>query len=188
MAASAHSLSTCRIPLSALTRYYRRNLTSDAPPVEGSWSLGRRRTMCVTFDGVRDGTVVTVAEFAAHVAYLEPWTGTGLLVAPCPGTDVPALAGWSFGDVSRGGGEYGRTSGLSLQAADRAHALEQLDGVGWRLLSDDKGMVEPAGRTTDGRLAVCLYAERGAGCELVLEDLQFAITALHLTADLQHDS
>ncbi|MFI5693774.1 hypothetical protein ACIA58_18160 [Kribbella sp. NPDC051586] len=86
-----------------------------------------------------------------------------------------------------GGGQYGRTGGLSLQTADRAHALEQLDEAGWRLLENDKGMIETAGRTSDGRLVQCLYAERGRERQLVLEDLQHAITALHIAADLQHE-
>ncbi|MGW7680789.1 hypothetical protein ACWGID_08645 [Kribbella sp. NPDC054772] len=94
MAERVHSLSTCRIPLSALTHYYRRNLTGDAAPSRGAQIAGRRRTVCVTFDGMRAETVVTVAEFAAHVAYLEPETGIGLLVAPRPDTDVAAPDDW----------------------------------------------------------------------------------------------
>lgn len=178
MAEHAHSLSTCRIPLSALTYYYRRNLIGDAASCRGSRAPERRRTVRVAFDRTQEETVVTVAEFAAHVAYLEPWTGIGLLVAPRPGTDA-----WS-GD----GGAYGRTGGgLSLQTADRAHALKELDQAGWRVLDNGTGMVEPAGRTADGHLAVCMHAVQVADRQLVLEDLQHAITALHVTANLRHD-
>jgi hypothetical protein len=173
MTESIHSLSTCRIPLSALTQYYRRNLSCGAASSARRRSIvvERRRHLPVEVDGaVR--VVLTVVEFAAHVAYLEPMTGTGVLVAPRPGTDVVAPDDWF-------------TGGLSLQTADRAHALQELERSGWRLLGNEQGMIEKAGRTTDGRLVVCLDAS--VDRQLVLEDLQRAITALHIAADLCHE-
>jgi hypothetical protein len=156
MAASIHSPSTCRIPLPALTQYYRRNLSVSEPGTPAV-AAGRRI----------DEFSLTVVEFAAHVAYLEPVTGTGLLVEPLAGTDVLP---WG--------------SGLSLQTADRVDALRQLERRGWRPLDNDFGLIEPAGWTTDGRRVVCLnaYVDR----PVVLEDLQYAFTALHIAGDLQH--
>lgn len=191
-----HDLSTCMIPLSALGHYYRRNLC--IPP----GSAARRLPLAIDryhdvriavesgVDEHRPGSVdVTVVEFAAHTAYLELVTGTGFLVAPLPETDVAAPNDW-FVEVawSNHRSDYGRTGGLSLQTADRVHALELLERDGWTLLDDENGKIETAGRTTDDRLAVCLYAGRSRVEPLVLEDLQRAITALHTAADLQHTS
>jgi hypothetical protein len=157
MAASVHSPSTCRIPLPALTQYYRRNLSVPDPGAAlGADGLGRI-----------DDVSLTVVEFAAHVAYLEPVTGTGLFVEPLSGTDVLP---WG--------------SGLSLQTADRVDALRQLELRGWRPLDNDFGLIEPAGWTTDGRRVVCLNAY--VDHLVVLEDLQYAFTALHIAGDLQH--
>ncbi|GAA1579824.1 hypothetical protein GCM10009789_36980 [Kribbella sancticallisti] len=185
MAESIHSLSTCKIPISALTQYYRRNLEVEPPPGRHrSSAIERRHDVRLTVGDMLRESVVTVAEFAAHVAYLEPVTGTGLLVMPRPDADVvvPPDSGWV---VSRG--VDGRVVGLSLHAADRAHALEQLDLDGWRLLDHEQGLTDAAGWTADGRLAVCLSAARRSERQLVLADFQYAITALHIAADLRHD-
>lgn len=183
MAESIHSLSTCKIPLSALALYYRRNLEAESlQRRHRSSALERRYDLRLAVDDLPKESVVTVAEFAAHVAYLEPETGTGLLVVPRPDTDVLVPDDWDP-EVGRSAG----SRGLSLQSADRAYALEQLGRDGWRLLDDEKGLTEPAGWTADARLAVCLSATRRSGQQLVLEDLQYAITALHIAADLRHD-
>ncbi|MFG1912491.1 hypothetical protein [Kribbella sp. NPDC048928] len=183
MAESIHSVSTCKIPISALALYYRRSLEGGPPFGRYRSSvIQRRHDLRLVVGDVPRESVVTVAEFAAHVAYLEPETGTGLLVVPCPDTDVLVA------DVR--GRDVGRpedSGALSLQAADRAYALEQLDDDGWRLLDDQKGLTEPAGWTADARLAVCLSGARSSERRLVLEDLQYAITALHIAADLRHD-
>lgn len=63
---------------------------------------------------------VTIVEFAAHTAYLDPLTGIGYLLTPRPGTDVSALvdplveAAWSerLHDPAR-------PAHLSLHAAER---------------------------------------------------------------------
>lgn len=189
MAESVHSLATCRMPLSAVTQYYRRSLVvAPVRTASAATVFERRYSVNVAVDGVPRESVVAVAEFAAHVAFLEPVTGIGLLVAPSADTDVMAPDDWSLEGASAGARyAYGRTGGLSLQAADRVHALKQLERAGWGLLESDQGVIEDAGRASDGRPAACLWAPPVCGRELVLEDLQRAITALHMVADLRHD-
>ncbi|MEU4295122.1 hypothetical protein AB0E63_43470 [Kribbella sp. NPDC026596] len=195
MADKGHSLATCRLPLSALTRYYRLNLELpiDSSAPRRSWSFARRHDVAVQVGSGAIGpqpnyVTVTVVEFAAHVAYLDTVTGTGLFVAPPPDTDLVAPDDWfveaAWPDRRDG---YGRTAGLSLQTADRVHALEELERHGWRPLDDENGVIQPGGRTRDGRLAVCLRAERVLSAPLVLEGLQQAVTALCAAADLRHD-
>ena len=71
-------------------------------------------------------------EFAAHVAYLDPRTGSGLLVRPKPADDL------SVGMVS-------------LHAADWDHVIAELDRLGWEPTEDDDGLPMFDGMTTDGR-------------------------------------
>lgn len=125
---------------------------------------------------------VTIVGFAAHTAYLDPETGTGYLVAPRPETDVAALqdplveAAWSaqLGDL-------GATPPLSLHAADRRRALSRLEQMGWCLLRDEGGAVERAGRTADGRLALCLYGPSTVE-QPTLDALDRAVIALDIAA------
>jgi hypothetical protein len=178
MADNEHSLATCRIPLSALTRYYRLNLELpiDTPAPRRSWSFAYRHDIAVQ-----------VLEFAAHVAYLDAASGAGLFVAPRPGTDLVAPEDWFVAAAWPDDRDsYGRTAGLSLQTADRVHALEELERHGWTFLDDENGVIQPGGRTRDGRLAVCLRAKRAQAVPLVLEGLQQAVTALCAAADLRH--
>lgn len=183
MAERTHSLSTCKIPLSALALYYRRCLEGEPlPERHHSSAIERRHDVHIAIGDVPRDCVVTVAEFAAHTAYLEPGTGTGLFVAPRPDTDVVAPGDWGP-DVGR----PGTADALSLHAADRAYALQRLARDGWRLLDDERGLIEPAGWTPDARPAVCLSAVRSSARHVLLEDLQYAITALHIAADLRHD-
>lgn len=194
MADDEHSPAACRIPLSALTRYYRLNLErpSDSRAARRSWSLPRCRDVAVQVGSGADGrrpvrVMVTVVEFAAHVAYLDAATGTGRFVAPPPDTDIVAPDDWfveaAWPDERQ---RYGRTAGLSLQTADRVHAVEELERHGWHLLNDENGVIQPAGRTRDDRLAVCLSAERALSAPFVLEGLQQAVSALCAAADLRH--
>lgn len=135
-----------------------------------------------------DSVDVTVIQFAAHTAYLEPLTGTGFLVLPRPEHDVPAPepsfveASWS--DHSRW---YGGSAGLSLHRADWNHVLRQLDQEGWFLLDDEQGAVEVAGLTSDGRLAVCLYGDVAFLTQPAVADLERAITALRIAAGVPLD-
>ncbi|MEU8223702.1 hypothetical protein [Kribbella sp. NPDC048915] len=134
---------------------------------------------------------VTVMEFAAHTAYLDPLTGTGYLVLPRPSTDVPAPqdplveAAW---DNCLEGAEG--EAGLSLYEADLRSAFEHLAQDGWEPLLDDAGEIEEAGWTTDGRRALCLYAVPFGG-EPDLESLQCALLALDIASDVHvrvHDA
>jgi len=127
---------------------------------------------------------VTIVEFAAHTAYLDPLTGIGYLLTPRPGTDVGALAdplveaAWSerLADLER-------PVHLSLHAADRQHALTKLGRHGWALLYDEDGCIEIAGRTATGRVALCIYGEATVE-NPTLEALDCAIIALDIAADL----
>jgi hypothetical protein len=127
---------------------------------------------------------VTVVEFAAHTAYLDPRTGTGYLITPRPEWDVAAPtdplvdAAWS-GSLR----DQGRTQGLSLHAADRRSAIGYLAGEGWGPLLDKNGRIEQAGRTADGRRALCLYGPPTAG-EPCLEALGRSLMALDIAAGL----
>ncbi|GAA1567852.1 hypothetical protein GCM10009742_07210 [Kribbella karoonensis] len=81
-------------------------------------------------------------------------TTIGLLVAPRPETDVVAPDDWFLEVAWSGGWEtYRPAGGLSLHSADRAHVLDELDRAGWKLLENSEGLIEPAGRTADGRQA-----------------------------------
>lgn len=128
---------------------------------------------------------VTVVEFAAHTAYLDPAVGTGFLVTPRPETDVEAPedalveAAWSLllSDPRP-------QAGLSLQLADKLHALSELEREGWKVLHDEHGNVENAGVTIDGCVVVCLYDSRSLA-EPTLDELHRSLTALSIAADLQ---
>jgi hypothetical protein len=133
---------------------------------------------------LRNYVDVTVVEFAAHTAYLDPVTGTGYLVVPRPETDVPApqdplveaaWAGCLEAEI--------HPAGLSLYDADRRSAFDQLAGEGWRPLLDEEGEIEEAGWTTDGRRAVCLYAIPAAD-EPCMEALHRALLALDIASDV----
>jgi len=78
--------------------------------------------------------------FAAHTAYLDLMTGTGLLVRPDPADDQ-----WLDGMVS-------------LHAADWDSAMDRLRGLGWEPLEseEDDGTMF-AGVTQDGRDTIALY-------------------------------
>ncbi|GAA1619608.1 hypothetical protein GCM10009789_86650 [Kribbella sancticallisti] len=140
--------------------------------------------MTVPGDG-GDSVEVTVVEFAAHTAYLEPVTGTGFLVLPKPDDDVPAPTD-AFVEVnwSEQSREYSYSAGLSLHHADWKHALHELDQEGWFLLDDDTGAVEVAGRTSDGRAAVCLCGDGTFINYPDIFDIRRALTALRIAADL----
>ncbi|MGW7680798.1 hypothetical protein ACWGID_08690 [Kribbella sp. NPDC054772] len=131
---------------------------------------------------------VTIVEFAAHTAYLDPLTGIGYLLTPRPGTDVAALAdplveaAWSerLHDLER-------PVHLSLHSADRERALAQLGEQGWALLYDEEGRVEIAGRTAVGRQALCIYGQPTAE-NPTLEALDCAIIALDIAADIDFEA
>jgi hypothetical protein len=137
-----------------------------------------------TPDGWPPYVDVTIVEFAAHTAFLDPITGTGYLVLPRAEADVEALgdplveAAWSerLTDAER-------VQPLSLHAADRRRALGHLAETGWSLLYDEDGKVELAGRTHDDRQAVCIYGPATTE-EPSYDALDRAIIALDIAADL----
>ena len=77
-------------------------------------------------------------KFAAHVAYLDPMTGEGLLVRPHHADDL------GLGMVS-------------LHAADWDAAIAHLRGLGWEPTADDDDTPMLAGVTADGRDVIGLY-------------------------------
>jgi hypothetical protein len=131
---------------------------------------------------------VTIVEFAAHTAYLDPLTGTGYLVTPRPENDLAAPEG-PFVEVawSERLNDYGRVGGLSLHTADRLQALSHLEQEGWTFLHDERGQVEKAGRTTDGRAVLCLYGSPLVE-EPTLDALSRALIALDIAADVDVQS
>ncbi|WP_406054451.1 hypothetical protein [Kribbella sp. NBC_00889] len=128
---------------------------------------------------------VTVVEFAAHAAYLEPVTGMGLLVAPRSEIDVVAADDWWPGETWQTTWKDCPAVGLSVHAADHANALEVLADAGWTLLEAGDGAVQLAGHTADGCAAMCLYADRTTYEQLVVEDFQRGFTALRTAAKVR---
>ena len=128
---------------------------------------------------------VTIIDFAAHTAYLEPLTGTGFLLLPLPEHDIAALA-QPFVEVawSHQTQEFCWLPGLSLHRADWEYVLRELDRLGWFLLDDEQGGVEIAGHSVDPRLAMCLYGDDSVIDEPSLEEIRAALTALHLAAGI----
>lgn len=132
---------------------------------------------------------VTIIDFAAHTAYLEPLTGTGFLVLPRADDDVAAPAqpfvevAWSLQSE-----KFCYTPGLSLQRAAWEHALRELDQLGWCLLDDENGEMEIAGHSTDGRLVVCIYGDDSIIDEPDLKEIHTALVALRIAADIPPDS
>ncbi|WP_350275665.1 hypothetical protein [Kribbella sp. HUAS MG21] len=177
-----HDLQTCRIPLSAVSAYYHRNLNVAAEPRH---SLLRDRDVWIDV-GVGEPIEIAVLESAAHSAYVEPRTGAGFLLMPANETDISSDDGFGGVDWPPEWNDE-PAAGLSLQGADLISLLERLAVSGWTLLEDERGDAEPAGETVGGRRAVCLFAVRSCHEHLVLEDLQQALTALHAAADLLHD-
>lgn len=173
--------------MAVLTTYYRRNLlVPEAMPLCAR-DPGHSRTVRVGVGESADSDVPTqvvevrVVDFAAHVAYLEPVTGMGLMVEPRPESDI-APAPW----VERVTWDGDPVVALSLHSADRAHALQRLARAGWTLLEGESDSSELAGRTEDGLRAIYLYANRTADGPLVLEDFHAAFTALRGAARLHN--
>jgi hypothetical protein len=179
--AVSHNLKTCRTPLSVVAAYYRRNLNVRPGP---SRPAGQDRDLYIEI-GAATIVEIWVVESAGHVAYLEPRSGTGLLVTPILETDISAeevFAGVSWPDAW----SDCPAAEMSLHSADLLAMLDRLARAGWTLLEDEEGDAELAGEAAGGGSALCLYAVRTSHEELVLEDLHQALTALHAAADLRH--
>ncbi|WBQ03394.1 hypothetical protein [Kribbella sp. CA-293567] len=127
---------------------------------------------------------VTIVDFAAHTAYLEPFSGTGFLVLPPPDVDVPPPDDLPVEIAAADPDSHQYVDGLSLLTADWIFALSELDQLGWILLDDDDGRLESAGRTSDGRVAVCLYGDSPIIEEPSRRDLRRALAALRIAAGL----
>jgi hypothetical protein len=131
---------------------------------------------------------VTIIEYAAHTAYLDPLTGVGYLLTPRPGTDVKApadpLVDAAWSDRLH---DHAQPTHLSLHGADRQHALTHLGERGWALLYDEDGRIEIAGRTADGREALCIYGAPTTD-NPTLDALDCAIIALDIAAGLDLDA
>ncbi|MET7279919.1 hypothetical protein ABZS29_16905 [Kribbella sp. NPDC005582] len=128
---------------------------------------------------------VTIVEFAAHTAYLDPATGTGYLVVPLPERDVAAPAdvlteaAWSDQLT-----ETDRGVRLSLHEADRESALAQLAADQWLLLFDEEDRVDRAGQTHDGRDVLCLHGPPPPE-EPTLEAIRRAVIALDIAVGIR---
>jgi len=84
---------------------------------------------------------VTCLTFAAHVAHLDPMTGSGLLVLPRPADDVAdpfAVMG-------------------SLHSSGWGNVIAQLDAMGWEPTQGEDGGVCVDGYLADGRQVIGLF-------------------------------
>ncbi len=160
--------------------------------------LGRQVSLCLPEDllpPVRLGSVagdpafvdLTVVELGLHTAYLDPLTGTGLLVLPLPELDVPPLS-TTFVDLAQCPQREGFVwaEGLSLQRADQLAALDELKQLGWMLI-DHEGQINVAGRTRDGQMAVRLIGNDPVIAEPDITTLRPTLPALRFAAGLERD-
>jgi len=94
--------------------------------------------------------------FAAHVVYLSPMTGDGLLGRPLAAHDIPAPD----------------KHGMSLHSADWTNVIATLDARGWELSESEDGGMSVDGHLPDGREVIGLY-----GREPITSDPSFDETA-----------
>ena len=161
---SADGLATCRHPAwqrrqsnwvlssGSTPSACRRRKTSGACP---GASITR-----TTIDPSAHYLDVTVIDVAEHTAYLDPLTGTGLLLLPT--------------DTDTSSPEWHST-------------LEELDQRGWILLDDEAGKPEVAGSTADGLIALCLYGDTAIIEAPSLAEIYRALTGLRYAAGLRPD-
>lgn len=124
-----------------------------------------------------------VITFAAHTAYLDPMTGTGLLVQPDPASDVDPAEGLLGERVWLDRSEqYGWIPTLSLHWADWTEAMRHLHSIGWTPMEDEEGALDLVGTTADGRDAIALYGEHPIITEPSLAEINQAIRDLRQSA------
>lgn len=101
--------------------------------------------------------------YACHTAYLDPMTGSGLLVRPNPRDDIYP----------------GGLSG-SLHEADWNHAMKDLDARGWEPSEneDGDGWVL-AGHTKEGNEVIGLYGREPIIGDPSIEQMAEAFNELH---------
>ncbi|MEV6286188.1 hypothetical protein [Kribbella sp. NPDC051770] len=147
------------LPISPTRRCLRRPGTPYSRPVPQTTCLPHGVAIaCLSEDTPRAGVDyvdLAVVELDAHTAYLDELTGAGLLVLP-PGDDQPGPS-----------------------------ALTELDDLGWLVLDDDTGRPEVAGRTPEGNLALCLYADFAITPAPDLAALRNTLTALNYAAGIK---
>ena len=80
----------------------------------------------------------TTVRYACHTAYLDPFTGEGLLVLPLPADDM-------------------HVSGPSLHASDWEAVIDNLTANGWQPSESETGEWVFDGDTAEGRDAIGLY-------------------------------
>ncbi|WP_432936098.1 hypothetical protein ACQPXM_22280 [Kribbella sp. CA-253562] len=146
------------LPVSPTRHSLRRPGTPYSQPVPGTTYLPHGVAIaCASGDAPRPGVDyvdLAVVELDAATAYLDELTGTGLLALP-PGTNSPGPA-----------------------------TLDELDRLGWLLLDGDHGSAAVAGRTTEGSVVLCLYADFAVTPDPDPATLHNTLTALHFAAGL----
>jgi hypothetical protein len=146
------------LPVSPTRHGLRRPGTPYSRPVPRTTCLPHGVAIaCASDDAPRPGVDyidLAVVELDNATAYLDELTGTGLL-ALRPGAYSPDPA-----------------------------TLEELDRLGWLLLDGDHGSAAIAGRTTEGSLVLCLYADFAVTPEPDPATLHNTLTALHFAAGL----
>ena len=80
----------------------------------------------------------TTVRYACHTAYLEPFTGEGLLVLPLPAEDM-------------------HMTGPSLHASDWEAVIDNLTANGWQPSESETGEWVFDDVTVDGRDIISLY-------------------------------
>jgi len=66
---------------------------------------------------------VTVVDFAAHTAFLDPVTGIGYLVLPPAGSDIEALSDFTMRRLLRVAGVRDVTSSIVLETVKRSPVI-----------------------------------------------------------------
>lgn len=128
---------------------------------------------------------MTIVEFTAHTAYLDPLTGIGHLLTPCPGTDIGAL--WTLWSTLPGPRGCTIWNGRCTCRCTAPIACMRSLSSGSQAVRRVGLPVEIASSTADGRQAPCVYGEPTAE-NPTLEVLDCATVALDIAADLAFDA
>ncbi|MCY1144040.1 hypothetical protein OWR29_39105 [Actinoplanes sp. Pm04-4] len=109
--------------------------------------------------------------YACHTAYLDPMTGSGLLVRPNPDDDVatPTEPGKIYAT-------------LSIHEADWDAVMRDLGHRGGEPSRDDKDDLILNGHTSDGDEVIALYGEDSIIDEPTIEQTRESFVELHRLA------
>jgi hypothetical protein len=148
------------LPISPTRRCLRRPGTPYSRPMPQTTCLPHGLAIsCASENSPRPGVdyidLEVIELVDAHTAYLDELTGAGILVL-APGDH-------------------------SLSPT----VLDELDTLGWLVLDNEDGRPEIAGRTNDGNLAFCLYADFAVTPAPDLDTLQKTLTALNFAAGIK---